>query len=52
LTALVEKKKLVVPGEQLAENDYSPGENTYKLDGKVYASRVGLVTFLETEYTL
>jgi exosome complex component RRP4 len=45
LTALVEKKKLVVPGEQLAENDYSPGENTYKLDGKVYASRVGLVDF-------
>lgn len=45
MTALVEKKKLVVPGEQLAENDYLPGENTYKIDGKVYASRVGLVDF-------
>jgi exosome complex component RRP4 len=45
LTALVEKKKLVVPGEQLAESDYLPGENTYKTDGKIYASRVGLVDF-------
>jgi exosome complex component RRP4 len=45
LTAVVEKKKLVVPGEQVAENDYLPGENTYKIDGKVYASRIGLVDF-------
>ena len=45
MTALVEKKKLVVPGEQLAENDYLSGENTYKVDGKVYASRIGLVDF-------
>lgn len=45
MTAVVEKKKLVVPGEQVAENDYLPGENTYKIDGKVYASRIGLVDF-------
>jgi len=45
LAILVEKKKLVVPGEQLGEDDCLPGENTYKVDGKVYASRIGLVDF-------
>ena len=45
MVALVEKKQLVVPGEQLAEDDYLPGENTYKISGNIYASRVGLVDF-------
>ncbi len=45
MTAIVEKKKLVVPGEELAGSDYLPGENTYKTDGKIFASRVGLVDF-------
>ena len=38
-----EKKQLVTPGELLAEGDYLPGENTYVENGKVYASRIGLV---------
>ncbi len=38
-----EKKQLVTPGELLAEGDYSPGENSYVENGKIYASRIGLV---------
>ena len=45
MSEVVEKKRIVVPGEELAEGDYLPGENTYKIDRKVYASRVGLVDF-------
>ena len=38
-----EKKQLVTPGELLAEGDYLPGENSYVENGKIYASRIGLV---------
>jgi len=38
-----EKKQLVTPGELLAEGDYLPGENSYIENGKIYASRIGLV---------
>jgi len=37
-----EKKQLVTPGDLLAENEYINGENTYKENGKIYATRVGL----------
>lgn len=37
-----EKRQLVTPGDLLAENDYMNGENTYKENGKIYATRVGL----------
>ncbi len=37
-----EKRQLVTPGDLLAENDYISGENTYKENGKIYATRVGL----------
>lgn len=37
-----EKRQLVTPGDLLAENDYANGENTYKENGKIYATRVGL----------
>jgi len=37
-----EKKQLVAPGDLLAENEYISGENTYKENGKIYATRVGL----------
>jgi exosome complex component RRP4 len=40
-----EKKQLVVPGDLLAEGDYMPGDSTYKENGKVYASRLGLVDY-------
>ena len=37
-----EKRQLVTPGDLLAENDYINGENTYRENGKIYATRVGL----------
>ncbi len=40
-----EKKQLVTPGDLLAEGDYVPGDSTYKENGKIYASRLGLVDY-------
>jgi exosome complex component RRP4 len=40
-----EKKQLVAPGDLLAEGDYVPGESTYEENGKIYASRLGLVDY-------
>lgn len=40
-----EKKQLVVPGDLLAEGDYVSGDSTYKENGKIYASRLGLVDY-------
>jgi len=40
-----ERKQLVTPGDLLAEGDYMTGDNTYKDDDKIYASRVGLVDY-------
>ena len=40
-----EKKQLVTPGDLLAEDNYIAGDNTYKDNGKIYASRVGLVDY-------
>lgn len=40
-----ERRELVTPGDLLAENDYIAGENTYKENGKIYATRVGLVEY-------
>jgi len=40
-----EKRQLVTPGDLLAEDGYVAGDNTYKDDGKIYASRVGLVDY-------
>ena len=40
-----EKRQLVTPGDLLAEGDYIAGENTYKEDDKIYASRIGLVDY-------
>jgi exosome complex component RRP4 len=40
-----EKRQLVTPGDLLAEDDYVAGDNTYKDDGKIYASRIGLVDY-------
>ena len=40
-----EKRQLVTPGDLLAENSYLAGENTFKEDGKIYATRVGLVNY-------
>ncbi|MEM2419576.1 MAG: exosome complex RNA-binding protein Rrp4 [Candidatus Bathyarchaeia archaeon] len=40
-----ERRQLVVPGDLLAEGDYIAGENTFKSNNKVYASRIGLVEY-------
>jgi exosome complex component RRP4 len=40
-----EKKQLVTPGDLLAEGDYVSGESTYEENGKIYASRLGLVDY-------
>jgi exosome complex component RRP4 len=40
-----EKKQLVTPGDLLAEGDYVSGDSTYKENGKIYASRLGLVDY-------
>lgn len=40
-----ERRQLVTPGDLLAEGAYIPGENTYKVDKKIYASRLGLVEY-------
>ena len=40
-----EKKQLVTPGDLIAEDNYIAGDNTYRDDGKIYASRVGLVDY-------
>ena len=39
----VEKRQLVAPGDLLAEGKYRTGDNTYKDDDKIYATRIGMV---------
>jgi exosome complex component RRP4 len=45
LPTFYERKHIVTPGDLLAENDYVAGDNTYKENGKIYATRVGLVDY-------
>ncbi|MEM1588952.1 MAG: exosome complex RNA-binding protein Rrp4 [Candidatus Bathyarchaeia archaeon] len=40
-----ERRQLVVPGDLLAEGDYIAGENTFKVNDRIYASRIGLVEY-------
>ena len=40
-----ERKQIVTPGDLLAENGYVAGDNTYKENDKIYATRVGLVDY-------
>lgn len=44
-----ERREIVAPGDLLAEDDYVAGDNTYKRDGKIYATRVGLVEYANRE---
>ena len=39
----IENRQLVTPGDLIADGNYIAGENTYKENGKVYATHVGLV---------
>ena len=38
-----ETRQIVTPGDLIAEGEYIAGENTYKENEKIYASRLGLV---------
>jgi len=40
-----EMRQLVTPGDLIAEGEYVAGENTYAENGKIYASRTGLVEY-------
>ena len=40
----VEDKNLVIPGQILADDDYYPGSGTFKEDGKICSSLIGLVS--------
>jgi len=40
-----ERRQIVTPGDLIAEGDYIAGEDTYKEDNKIYASRLGLVEY-------
>ncbi len=42
---LLERRQLVTPGDLLAEGAYVAGENTYKEDDRIYASRIGVVDY-------
>lgn len=45
LPTFYEDKGLVTPGDLIAEGNYLVGDNTYKDNGKIYASRIGLVDY-------
>lgn len=40
-----ENRQIVTPGDLLAEGDYLTGDNAFKDDEKIYASRLGLVEY-------
>ena len=40
----VENKDLVIPGEVLADDDYYSGRGTFKENGKICSSLMGLVS--------
>ncbi|MBX5328226.1 MAG: exosome complex RNA-binding protein Rrp4 [Candidatus Bathyarchaeota archaeon] len=40
-----ERRQLVTPGDLIAEDDYMAGENTYRENNKIYASRIGIVEY-------
>lgn len=45
LPTFFERKEIVIPGDLLAEGNYSAGENTFSKDNKIFAVRIGLVEF-------
>lgn len=45
MSAKFETREIVLPGDLLYEGRVRTGENTYREDGKVYATRVGLVNY-------
>ncbi|MBQ04249.1 RNA-binding protein [Candidatus Bathyarchaeota archaeon] len=45
MSELFETRDLVIPGDVLFEGRVKTGDNTHRADGKVFASRIGLVTY-------
>ena len=45
LPTFFETREIVTPGDLLAEDEYVAGDNTYKEENKIYATRVGLVQY-------
>ncbi len=40
-----ENREIVTPGDLLADGDFEAGRNTYKIDSKIYACKLGLVEY-------
>lgn len=47
-----ERRQLVTPGDLVAEGNYIAGENTFKENEKLYATRVGLVEYEERKVSV
>ena len=45
MSALFENRDLVIPGDSLYDGRTRTGDNTFRSEGKVYASRIGLVNY-------
>ena len=49
LPTFFESRQLVTPGDLLAQGNYIAGDDTYKENDKIYATRVGLVDYEHRE---
>ena len=47
-----EKKQLVIPGDLLAEGEYLAGNNSYKEENKIFASRIGLANCINKKVNI
>jgi len=47
-----ENRQIVTPGDLVAEGNYIAGENTFKENMKLYATRVGLVEYAERKVSV
>ena len=47
-----ERKQIVTPGDLIAEGNYIAGENTFKKNGKLYSTHIGLVEYEERKVSV
>jgi exosome complex component RRP4 len=52
LPTFFERRELVIPGDLLAEGEYTAGENTYMEDKKIYASRLGVIEYTDKKVSV
>ena len=45
MSIFYENREIVTPGDLLAEGEFEAGRNTYKIDSKIYACKLGLVEY-------